>query len=193
MAVDLRGLIGRSAMFELAGSVRVSGLVYAVDPESGNALVCTPLEERTPADGESIRVRPSVVFAHAIRSVVAEAQGASAGLSDMHLARRAGQSITVSAASAAARFIKLRALLDMHRIPYEAVEDGAHDAAEPTLELFGSLRIAPPYDAESCACENDLVLSRIQALLGGIDVEREGGEAGLQLEMETTAVESACT
>lgn len=188
MAVDFRGLIGRCATFELVGNARVSGLVYAVDPENGSALVCTPLAERAPADGEGVRVRPCVVFAHAVKSVVADVDAESAGLRDMHLIRRAEPSRAAPTARAPARLVQLRALLETHRIPYEAVADGARGSAEPTLELFGSLRISPPYDAESCACENDLVLARIQALICGIDVEPE--RAPLRAEAETPAVES---
>jgi hypothetical protein len=194
-AVELRRLVGTWATLELVGGGRTSGFVYAVDPENGSALLCTPLPESTPADGESVRVRPCVVFAHAVRSVVADAPATSAGLSDMHLTRRAELKGALPIALPAARLIKLRALLETHHIPYEAVAEGADGAAEPTLELFGSLRISPPYDSESCACENDLVLSRIQVLIRGIDVGREAGPEAApraaESETETIAVESA--
>lgn len=170
------GLIGKWASFNLVDGSRMSGLVYAVDPEMGHVVLCSPLDGCA-GDADGRRVRPRVVFAHAIRSCAEEERSAAenGGWSDMVLLRRGpagsdnGSRGYIGGVRDLERLRRLCSLLESHRLPFDVHlgDPSAVDAA-PVVEVFGTLKIEAPYDAGACACENELVLSRVQTLLNQI-------------------------
>jgi hypothetical protein len=168
---ELAPHIGRHALIELAGGLQISGLVYAVDPEGGSAIVCTPVAGGAPTAGGGQRVKPRVVFAHAVRRVTAVAPVSLSDLSDMYLQRVGaadGKAESVPKATEIdARLRQLCKLLDEHQLPFAKLNGTG--ACHPTIELFGSLRIEPPYGPHTCTCENELVLTRIRTLLQPLD------------------------
>ncbi|KAJ1637675.1 hypothetical protein T492DRAFT_950104 [Pavlovales sp. CCMP2436] len=178
--VNASGLVGRFAALELSDGTRLTGLVYAVDPETGNVVLCTPVDDSGGGGGSVHCVRATAVFAHAIRSVRELAESDSAGLGDMDLVRVAEPSVGAAAgpradepsgAQARDRLRRLCALLGAHRVPFTTTGETGPGDALPSVEAFGSLRIEPPYTASTCACENELVLRRVQALLRQLDPE----------------------
>ncbi|KAG8468322.1 hypothetical protein KFE25_013405 [Diacronema lutheri] len=174
----IASLVGAHVELELLDGTRVSGLVYAVDPDTGHAIVCTPLEpQRTSADGVS--VRPRVVFAHAIRRCTAAREPSWPACADLELVSHAAEPENAEsggpadANDAGERLRRLCALLERHRVPFDVYDHASAPAAAettmPIVELFHALRIEPPYTARTCACENELVLFRVRTLLEQLD------------------------
>jgi hypothetical protein len=131
-------------------------------------------------------VSPVVIFGHAIASLVqngvaieplhAVAPGDSLAARQWHRASvlqpgssalrredRAGAAEpTISAESVAARRGALLALLASRRIPVS-------EASPSELVVLGCLRVAAPYVADTCTCENEIVLGRFCTLLAELD------------------------
>lgn len=178
LSVALAGAIGKGATLTLVDGTQVRGLVYAVDVENNHVTVCKPVDDGDD-DAGGRRVRPCVVFVHAIQSVAQESTplGPLSDLSDLELVRRppAGGGGSPSRAHDPERLRRLCALLESYQIPFDVhLRRAPSDAGWlPFLEVFGALRIESPYDAGTCACVNELVLSRVQALVAQLDAGRE--------------------
>ena len=163
-------LLGRGATIELVDGSHVSGLVYAVDPETFNIVLCS-LSEQTSNDVASRAVRLSIVFAHAVQDITEDLSFAALSLADVHLISRTRLATWATPAATdsdypAVRLQRLCSLLDRYRLPYTKL---AAESGRTVVEIFGSLRIEPPYAASSCVCVNELVLSRIQELVSSLD------------------------
>lgn len=179
LSVTLAGVIGKGATLTLVDGTQVRGLVYAVDVENNHVTVCKPVDGGDDDDAGGRRMRPCLVFVHAIQSVAQEStpSGPLSNLSDLELVRRplAGGGGPPSRAHDPERLRRLCALLESYQIPFDVhLRRAPSDAGWlPFLEVFGALRIESPYDAGACACVNELVLSRVQALVAQLDAGQE--------------------
>ena len=143
------------------GSVH-RGVVHTVDPETGSVILLRPSDE-----GDPMRVKPLVVFAH---SIAAFSQGDEEGAAGSASSSWVAESL-ISRSDAAetqqpglddeaveARRVALCKLLTKQRVPFA-------DEGGDGLLVLKSLRVLPPYTARSCRCENETVLDRFIALI----------------------------
>ena len=144
------------------------GVLYAADPESGHVVLLQP---HTPEEGSADEdsrpsVKPLVIFGPSIATVYQDSV-APTDDSVLHLERvRTGVAPRLSsdrtdlhavAPSNDERRLALRGLLLAHHVPFEECEGGS-------FVVLGCLRIEPPYTAQACCCDNEVVLDRFSEM-----------------------------
>ena len=94
-------------------------------------------------------------------SAAAAASDTSALSASTHAAQQQRARPRFNVEEAERRRLRVKAALEANRIPFE--EHIAEPA--PMLYVMGTLRLPWPYTAEACQCPNEIVLTRVQALL----------------------------
>lgn len=171
--------LGRWTKAVLVDGTTHTGVLHSVDPEAGTMLLMRP------GDGAD-RVAPLAVFSHALASL--EQSGPpvpmDATVEPVRLVSTEGAAAALDAAGVAARRDALRALLRSNRLPFE--QDGE------ALSVLGCLRIAPPYVARTCMCENETVLGRFLPLLDQLDVPDHAPDPAPSRASAMPAAEGQC-
>lgn len=114
-------------------------------------------------------MRPLAIFAHALASIEQHGdppptQPGAVSLEPL----RVGIAEELDAASILARREAICDMLRQHRVPFELNGPGSEE-----LHVLGCLRVAPPYSARTCQCENETVLGRFLSLLQQCSEESE--------------------
>ena len=157
-------------------------------------LTCSSPHLALQDKGPSV-VSPVVIFGHAIASLVqngvavnplhAVTNGNATATRQWHRAsvlpasssalrredRTGASQPAMSAESITARRQALLALLASRRIPVS-------EASPSELLVLGVLRVAAPYTAETCTCENEIVLGRFCTILAELDGSSLDGGGG---------------
>ena len=114
-------------------------------------------------------VRPLAIFAHALASIEQHGEPPLTQPGPVSLEPlRIGIAEEVDAASIAARREAICEMLRRHHVPFELSGPTSEE-----LHVLGCLRIAPPYSAHTCQCENEVVLGRFLSLLQQCSEESE--------------------
>ncbi|XP_029450249.1 gem-associated protein 6 isoform X2 [Rhinatrema bivittatum] len=128
------------------------GWVLTIDPVSANIVLVNFLE-----DG---KVSVTVVMGHAVQKVEAVDEGNDTVREQLAHLFMPGESKAYTQEDLEKRKNNLKRWLEQNHIPVTEQGD-----AQRTLCVAGVLTIDPPYRSEDCSSSNEIILSRVQALI----------------------------
>jgi len=154
---SLKKLMGKSLRVKCADGKERRGVMYTVDPVT-ESLVLVSFRDNKPFDVE-------VIMGHSLLGVSVEGE---APLCEQNLLDELflSKEVITNQKSSAQRKIRLMDWFKQNRVPVIETERG-------TLSVLNFVDISPPFVVDTCYSTNELVLSKVRALVGSLPDEQK--------------------
>jgi len=169
--------LGKYIGVELLDGTKYKGRFHSMDTRSLDIAILEMAEVNSIETCKGVRI----ILGHAISRVRADEKEEAVG-EELHLLNfnpfpefneeKSKFEEEFSEEEAIARQERLRTLFSQHRVPYseegtsqESSPGHSNDMSRHIFRVLGCLSVGWPYNSNACHCTNEIVLSRIQALL----------------------------